>query len=1004
VVHDGKEVGFSLGAYDHRAPLIIDPVLTYATYLGGTGGDVAYGIAVDGAGDAYVVGATGSTNFPVASGAQTTSGGNSDAFVAKLNPAGTGLIYSTYLGGAGPESATSIKVDASGSAYVAGNTSSTAFPTTAGAFETTYAGSGDGFVAKLSPDGSALAYSSYLGGSGADLVQGITVDADGNAYLTGSTQSSDFPSVNPLQIGNGGVSDAFVTKVSPDGKSLVFSTYLGGSSADSGQAIALDGSGNVNLTGYTYSSDFPTQNAFQSSNAGGVDAFLAAIKADGSSLMFSTYLGGTGQDRSFGMVLDSLGSLYLTGDTQSTDFPTTSNAFQLSNNGQGDVFVCKFSPGASGLVYSTLLGGTSVDQGNAITVDASGNAYVTGFTQSGDFPSLNPLQRIFGISGASACGTSTCTDAFVAEFQSSGELVYSTYLGGSGADAGQAIAVNSPGQAYVAGSTSSQNFPSIAGASQGSYAGTGGSSNVFVAKIDGADKPAVALNPQQVNFGNQALNNKSDASTVTLVNAGSAPLNIAGITASGDFAETNNCGNSVPAGGGTCTIQITFTPTTAGTRTDQITISDDAAGSPQPITVTGTGVASSAGALTLAPITLDFPSEMVGVQSPAQSVRVTNTGKASLTLSSIALTGDFAQINSTCGSLPSALNVGDSCLISVSFKPTGSGKRTGALTIQSNAAGTAQATVSLNGTGTAVFTLAANTRSSVIQIGTTSTTFAVSAWGPSSFTSAITLSCSTGVTCAFDPTSITPGQSSTLTVKGLSATSDQAVNGVPKPLNLTVTGTSGSQTANVALTIFFSDFSVSVSPPLNTLTAGQSASYTVTVTPYNNFSGVVLLGCARLPHATTCTWSPSAVQLSGAPITARVSVNTTTQQARSGPPPPASVLPWLSGRTLTSISFKAWAFWLLVLSLLAGGIAECHERLGAAPVQLSASLRLAALGMMLLTAGAVIGCNTNTFGPGITQQSTGTPTGTYTLGITGTLGNNNSVTRSTTMNLSVGPG
>ena len=183
------------------------------------------------------------------------------------------------------------------------------------------------------------------------------------------------------------------------------------------------------------------------------------------------------------------------------------------------MFVCKFSPGATNLVYSALLGGTSIDQGTAIVVDSAGKAYVTGFTQSGDFPTLDPLQKILEISGASSCGAAgTCSDAFVVALRSSGELVFSTYLGGNGADAGQAVAVDSLGHVYVAGSTSSQNFPVIAGASQGTYAGAGGSSNAFVAKVDGADRPGVALNPQQVNFGNQALNGSSSPIPVTLIN------------------------------------------------------------------------------------------------------------------------------------------------------------------------------------------------------------------------------------------------------------------------------------------------------------------------------------------------------------------------------------------------------------------------------------------------------------------------------------------------------
>jgi len=227
-----NRIGFAVGQYDRRRQLVIDPVLSYATYLGGTGGDVAYGIAVDGSGDAYVTGSTASSNFPVASAEQTAYAGGGDVFVTKLNPTGSAPVYSTYLGGSGPDVGSGIVVDSSGAAYVVGTTSSTNFPTTTNAYQSAYAGNGDAFILKLSPTGSALVYSSYLGGTGADFGQAIAVDSSGNAYVAGSTGSTDFPTVNPLQVGNVGSSDAFVTKINPSGTGLVYSTYLGGSGAD----------------------------------------------------------------------------------------------------------------------------------------------------------------------------------------------------------------------------------------------------------------------------------------------------------------------------------------------------------------------------------------------------------------------------------------------------------------------------------------------------------------------------------------------------------------------------------------------------------------------------------------------------------------------------------------------------------------------------------------------------------------------------------------------------
>src|SRR5262249_7486083 len=254
--------------------------------------------------------------------------------------------------------------DSSGNAYVAGSTSSASFPTV-NAFQSVYGGPGasqtgnvpqsNGFIAKLNPKGNALLYSSYLGGSTAaggrpaDSIQAVAVDSSGAAYVTGSEQSTDFPTVNPLQIGNNGAADAFVSKVNASGNALDYSTYLGGSGADVGRAIAVDGSGDVFLTGYTLSSNFPTQNAFQSTSpgTGNAHAFVTELKPAGTSLVFSTYFGGSGQDRAFGITLDSQGNIYLAGDTTSTDFPITANAFQSVNQGQGDAFVCKLTPGAA---------------------------------------------------------------------------------------------------------------------------------------------------------------------------------------------------------------------------------------------------------------------------------------------------------------------------------------------------------------------------------------------------------------------------------------------------------------------------------------------------------------------------------------------------------------------------------------------------------------------------------------------------------------------------------
>jgi hypothetical protein len=344
VTRDGQ-VTFAVAAYDPGKLLVIDPVLTYSTYLGGSAQELFQlfsGIAVDAAGHAYVTGNTASTDFPTASPLQPVSSGVIDAFVAKLTPDGSALVYSTYLGGSGTEFSLGIAVNTAGHASVTGYTESTDFPT-ASPLQPVLGGREDAFVAKLTPDGSALVYSTYLGGNGGDQGHGIAVDAAGHAYVTGSTVSTDFPTANPLQAGSGGFgfADAFVAKLTSDGSALVYSTYLGGSGGDSSSGIAVDAAGSAYVTGSTVSTDFPTANPLQPVFGGGfADAFVAKLTPDGSALVFSTYLGGSGGDSSFGIAVDAAGSAYVTGPTGSTDFPTV-GPVQPVFGGVADAFVTK---------------------------------------------------------------------------------------------------------------------------------------------------------------------------------------------------------------------------------------------------------------------------------------------------------------------------------------------------------------------------------------------------------------------------------------------------------------------------------------------------------------------------------------------------------------------------------------------------------------------------------------------------------------------------------------
>ena len=554
----GQNVGFELGNYDPKQKLVIDPVLTYSTYLGSTGGETGYSVAIDGSGDAFVTGVTASTTFPVTAGVyQTTYAGDADVFVTEFAPDGRSVIFSTFLGGTGTDTPAQILLDSSGNIYLVGTTTSSNFPTTSSVFQPTYAGNQDAFLTEMKPDGSALIFSTYIGGTGTDFGTSMAFDASGDIYVTGSTNSTDFPTKNPLQLGNAGLYDAYVTEVNSTG-GLVYSTYLGGHLSDYGTGIAVNSAGDVYVSGYTYSNDFPTQSAMQSTFGGGSDVFLTKFTPGSSSLLFSTYIGGTSLDMSYGMIVDSSGAIYLAGTTQSPNFPTTANAFQSSLVGTANAFVTKVAQDASTLTFSTLYGGSQIDQANALALDNAGNIYITGFTQSSNFPLRDAFQNVLGASGAGNCGSSNlisvpnniCSDAFVAKFAPTGLPSYSSFLGGNGADTGQGIAVDSTGAVYVTGGTASTNFPATAEAYQSLYAGTNNYPNAFLAKVSPQDAASVALTPQQINFGTQPINSPSQPITVTLTNVGSSALNISSITASGDFAQTNTCGTSVSAGSG----------------------------------------------------------------------------------------------------------------------------------------------------------------------------------------------------------------------------------------------------------------------------------------------------------------------------------------------------------------------------------------------------------------------------------------------------------------------
>ena len=463
------------------------PTISFSTFFGGNNFTGATGVALDGAGNFYVTGWTGATNLPVKGAAQSNFGGGVDAFVAKFDPTGSTLLYCTYLGGAGDDRSYGIAVDGAGSAYVTGWTYSTDFPTAGTPAQAALSGGRDAFIAKLSPAGDRLIYSTFLGGPGNDAGRGVALGSNGSAYVTGETSATSFPLLHPLQNSLKGGQNAFVAGLDSTGK-LLFSTYLGGSGTDGGAAVAVDGSGSLYVTGSTTSTDFPTVNAFQGANGGYQDAFITKVGPNGAFLAYSTYLGGSGgaagyPETGLGIDVDANGSAYVTGVTSSSNFPVH-NGFQTTLNGWLNAFVVKLSAAGNTLVFGTYLGGSSLSTGNAIRIDGTGAGCVAGGTTATDFPVVNAVQT-------ANAGPAGSYDAFLSCFTTGGNaLSFSTLLGGTSSDTGYGVALDAT-SFYMVGQSASSNFP-LANAMQ---AQNPSGQSAFVTKFTAtpAPPPAPAL-------------------------------------------------------------------------------------------------------------------------------------------------------------------------------------------------------------------------------------------------------------------------------------------------------------------------------------------------------------------------------------------------------------------------------------------------------------------------------------------------------------------------------
>jgi hypothetical protein len=972
VVNDPTHVGFRVAQYDSNRALVIDPVLTYSTYLGGTGFDQPSGIVVDSSGAVYIAGYTDSANFPLATlGSLPTN--TYHVFVAKLDATGSNLVYADYIGGNSQDYGIALVLDDANNVFVTGSTESSNFPLVQ-PYQAEQPGPYTGFLTKVSADGSSLLYSSYLGGNTFDQPTSIAIDGLGQVHVAGYTMSRNFPVVNAYQTtasaNQGGIygNYGFLTKFSPNGSSLVYSTYLAGNSnvvQDCGascwpapyntiSAVAVDTNGNAYVAGTTNTYNFPTTTGtFQVSNSTPQDAgvgFVSKFSTAGN-LNYSTYFyGSSGAPVGIGAIaVDGSGSAYIAGAAQSDGtFPITTTAIcdpGAYGFGCSYAFVTKFDPTGSTLLYSTFLGPNNYASPQAIVLDLTGDAYVLASTRSGLFQTNNAIEPY-----------TNNTDVLLVEIDPAATTqLFATFLGGSGDDSPSGIALDAANNLYVAGSTNSIDFPTTQGVFQSLL---GGDSDAFVTKISASAAPSVSLSPTSLQYSPLPIGSTSQSQAVLLRNMGSSPLSISSVTLNGDFAGTNNCGSSVAAAG-SCTISVTFTPTATGIRSGSILIQDNSAGSPQVINLIGSGAVA---VVALSSASLSFSAQPVGTSSASQPVTLTNTGTATLNVSSIQITGDFTQINNC----PSTLASSRSCTLNVSFTPTMTGTRNGTLTLSDNAQGSPQS-VTLTGTGSASYPVATVTPTNVVflsqKVGTSSAAQTMTLTNTGNATLNVGTIQITGDFAQINncPSALASNLSCTLNVS-FTPTVDGTRNGT-----LTLSDNAEGSPQIVNLAGLGMDFSLTSSPSSNALKAGKSATYQLALSPLGGaFTNLVTLSCSGAPTLSACSISPSAVTPNSGVVTATLTVTTTASVAQSVP-------------IRSSQDSTLYAIWLpfqgigLIGMILAGSGAQAKKT--------RVSFCLAMIGVALMF---MIGC---AGGTGITTPpQNGTAPGTYTITVTGNSG------------------
>lgn len=734
-------IRFACAHRDPGRPLVIDPVVTGSRYLGGAASDAITAAAVDAAGNLYVAGSTASSSL----GGSSSFSGLNDAFVVKLDPTGSHVLFTTHLGGSSEDDATGIALAPDGTMFLTGATQSWNFPVTPGVFQPTLCGNYDAFVAHLSADGSQLLYSTYLGGTNVDWANAIAVDSTGSAVIAGYTLSADYPVQQAEQAKfAGGARDAFVTRLSPDGKTLTASTWLGGSGDDAAFGVAVDANHHIVVAGSTTSSDFPvTPGALQKpAPANGCQSapcaagFLTEFAADGATVGWSSILGGSGSTVLYGVVLGSQGDVWAAGASTASDLPFPASGLQPHASAVvcGSVFchhgiIARWQPDGSSLSAGTYLAGHGDDYLTAVALAANAQAVmVAGQTTSPDFPvTANAPQ-------ARLAGTESAVMALLD--LSLQHLWFGSYWGGSVNDQAMTIATNAAGQTVVAGFTHSLDLPVTVAGSDAQYQGSGDGFLWIVPMT-----PVLAISPASLSFASQRVGTASVPQSVTLANQGLAPLQLASVKTQGDYSATSGCEAILPPNEN-CTLQVVFQPAARGARPGSITLADDAGGSPQTIALTGTGIAPIA---QVSPPQLVFAAQNVGSSSPPQTVTVSNTGDAPMAIASIAASGDFSTRTNCTGSV--APN--GTCTIQVAFAPTAPGSRTGVLTVSDDADGSPH-TVALQGSGVD-FTISIDPGSQAVTPGKQAT-YTVTLTPAGGFQQTVNLSCSgvpATVNCAF---------------------------------------------------------------------------------------------------------------------------------------------------------------------------------------------------------------------------------------------------------------